>query len=81
MIVKYFILAIICQYINLKEDIKMEQCLFYSAKEVASMLGVSIGKSYKIIKELNENLEKQGYIVIAGKIPKKYFNEHYYGLA
>lgn len=59
----------------------MEQCLFYSAKEVASMLGVSIGKSYKIIKELNENLEKQGYIVIAGKIPKKYFNEHYYGLA
>ena len=59
----------------------MEQCLVYSAKEVASMLGVSIGKSYKIIKELNENLEKQGYIVIAGKIPKKYFNEHYYGLA
>ena len=59
----------------------MEQCLFYSAKEVASMLGVSIGKSYKIIKELNENLEKQGYIVIAGKIPRKYFNEYYYGLA
>ena len=43
--------------------------------EVAKMLGVSRAKGYKIVRELNEELTKKGYIVIAGKIPKKFFEE------
>ena len=58
----------------------MEQSLYYSAAEVSQILGVSRGKSYKILRELNEELKQKGYIVIAGRIPKKFFNEHYYGL-
>ena len=59
----------------------MQECLFYTAPEIAEMLGVSRGHAYKIVKKLNEELANRGYITIAGKIPKKYFAEHYYGLA
>ena len=37
------------------------------------MLGISIGHAYKIIRSLNDELKKDGYIVIAGKVPKDYF--------
>lgn len=59
----------------------MQGKLYYSAQEVQVMLGVSRGKAYKIIKELNKELEEKGFIVIAGKIPIKFFSEHFYGLA
>ena len=59
----------------------MQNCLFYTASEVKEMLGVSRGKAYKLVKELNEQLQAKGFIVIAGKIPKKFFNDHYYGLS
>lgn len=53
--------------------------IYFTAMEVASMLGVSRGKAYKIVKGMNEELAKKGYIVVAGKVPKKYFSERYYG--
>lgn len=59
----------------------MKECLFYTANEVAEMLGVSRGHAYKIVKKLNEELASKGFIVISGKVPKKYFAEHYYGMA
>jgi len=49
------------------------------AKEVMRTLGVSRGKAYKIIQLLNEELMAQGYITIAGKCSRKYFNEKFYG--
>ena len=42
-------------------------------------LGVSRGKAYKIIQQLNEELKAQGYVIIAGKCSRKYFNEKFYG--
>ena len=51
----------------------------FTAQEVAVMLGVSRGQAYKLVKGMNEELAKQGYIVISGKVPKKYFSERYYG--
>lgn len=59
----------------------MNQKLFYNAMEVADMLDVSRAKAYQIIKALNVELEERGYIVIQGKVPKKFFAEKYYGLA
>lgn len=59
----------------------MDSKVYYTAMEVAKMLGVSRAKGYKIVRELNEELTKKGYIVIAGKIPKKFFEEKYYGFA
>lgn len=57
------------------------QSLYYTAKDVQEILGVSKSKSYQIIKSLNAELAKQGYIVTAGKIPKKFLAEKYYGMA
>lgn len=57
------------------------QSLYYTAKDVQEMLGVSKSKSYQIIKSLNAELAKLGYIVTAGKIPKKFLAEKYYGMA
>lgn len=52
---------------------------FYTAKEVAEILGVSSAKAYKVIKSLNDDLSAKGYITIAGKVPIAYFNEKCYG--
>ena len=47
--------------------------------DVAKMLHVSSSKAYCVLRELNESLEKEGYIVINGKIPRPYFNKKFYG--
>lgn len=43
--------------------------------EVAETLGCSTNLAYKIIRQLNAELKKQGYITIAGRIPRNYFEE------
>ena len=62
-------------------DGSMEDSMFYSALDVQRMLGVSRGKAYQIIKILNDDLAKAGYIIIPGKIPKKLFADKIYGMA
>ncbi len=59
----------------------MTESLFFTANDVMEMLGISRGHAYKIVKQLNAELASRGYIVVAGKVPKKYFAEHYYGMA
>ncbi|MBD5474875.1 MAG: helix-turn-helix domain-containing protein [Lachnospiraceae bacterium] len=59
---------------------KMQSCLYYTAQEVMELLGVSRAKAYKLVKELNEELAAKGYIVTAGKIPKKFLAERLYGM-
>jgi Mn-dependent DtxR family transcriptional regulator len=51
---------------------------FIKADEVAKVMDVSSTTAYKIIKELNTDLKKQGYITVAGKVSRKYFNEKVY---
>ncbi len=58
----------------------MNKSLYFTVNEISEMLGVSRGHAYKIIKKLNDDLAGKGYIVISGKVPKKYFAEHYYGM-
>lgn len=52
---------------------------FVTADELVQSLGISKGKAYQIIRQLNDELSKQGYIKIAGKCPRKYFEKRYYG--
>lgn len=59
---------------------KMQSCLYYTAQEVMELLGVSRAKAYKLVKELNDELAAKGYIVTAGKIPKKFLAERLYGM-
>lgn len=53
--------------------------IYITARELSDMLGVSMGYAYKIIRNLNKELEKDGYIVIAGKVPKGYFEKRWFG--
>lgn len=52
--------------------------IYMRANEVAEELGISVGHAYKIIQTLNEELEKRGYIVLRGRIDRKFFHEKLY---
>ena len=52
---------------------------YLTAPEVAEILGVSNGKAYDVIRNLNKELEQGGYITVSGKVPTKYFNEKCWG--
>ncbi len=56
------------------------QGMFLFAKDVQEILGVSRNYAYVIIRELNEELAKQGYRVVAGRVPTKFFKEKFYGM-
>jgi len=52
--------------------------LYLTAQECAELLGISLGHSYRICRELNKELEMQNYITVAGKVPRAYFFQRYY---
>ena len=43
--------------------------------EVMTRLDCSMGKAYKIIKTLNDELKRKGYITVAGRVPRSYFEQ------
>ena len=43
--------------------------------EVMTRLDCSTGKAYKIIKVLNDELKKKGYITVAGRVPRSFFEQ------
>ena len=57
----------------------MAKKLYYTAAEVAEMVGVGRTSAYGIIKKLNQELAKAGYLVVDGKLPKEYFDTRYFG--
>ena len=54
------------------------QCMFITADEIRKLMGVSRAYAYKLIKQLNAELEAKGFIVISGKTNRQYFNERLY---
>lgn len=52
--------------------------IFYTAIDVMAILGVSKSTAYREMKKLNDELKKQGYITISGKVPVKYFMQRLY---
>lgn len=60
-----------------KEEVKAKS-LFMSVYEVMEILDVSKNKAYDIIRKLNKKLEKEGYVIVAGKVSRKYFEESVY---
>lgn len=55
--------------------------IYLNAKDISEMLGVSVGFGYKLIREMNAELRKKGYLVVAGKVPTAYFKEKWYGFS
>ena len=52
---------------------------YITATEVAEIMGISRGKSYQIVRQLNKELKAQGYLTVAGKCPIQYFKQKFYG--
>ena len=57
----------------------MAECLFIKTDEVTRLLGVSQSEAYRIIKRLNEEMAAKGYIVVNGRVNRKYLEEQIYG--
>ena len=49
--------------------------IYYDVKDVCAKLGVKTGKAYRVIRELNEEVEKNGGKTIRGKVSKKFFEQ------
>lgn len=54
--------------------------MYYSAEEIAVLLGISVSHSYKIIRKLNSELKEEGFIVVSGRLPIRFFEQKFYGL-
>lgn len=52
---------------------------FIRVDEVAKELDVSKPYAYKIIRQLNDELKAKGFVTIAGRVNRQYFNERLYG--
>ena len=52
--------------------------MFLKVSDVMKVLDVSESYAYKLIRKLNKELENKGCFVIAGRIDRKFFYEHFY---
>lgn len=57
----------------------MEKGTFIRAEELQRELDISSACAYKIIRELNQELEDKGYVTVRGRLSRKYFEERVYG--
>lgn len=57
----------------------MQNTILIGADEIAKTLDVSKAFAYKVVRSLNNELKQKGYIVIAGKVSRKFFEERFYG--
>lgn len=53
---------------------------FISVAEIQKLLDVSEAKAYRIVRSLNSELRKNGFLVLQGKVSRQYFNERFYGV-
>ena len=63
-----------------KEDKRVANYRYMlSAEDIAKELNCSKSHAYKIVKELNKELAGQGYITMAGRIPRAFWAKKMYG--
>ena len=44
-----------------------------------AVMGISLGYAYKLLRKLNKELADQGYVTVAGKIPRAFWEKKFYG--
>lgn len=49
--------------------------MFMNVSEVAEELGVSKSYAYRVVRQLNEELKKLGYLTVAGRVNTEYFHK------
>lgn len=56
----------------------MNKKRFLNAADVAKRMEISVPMAYKIIRRLNDELNSKGYLTIAGKVSRVFFEEKFY---
>ena len=51
----------------------MKYKMYITAEEVMELWGVKLTSAYKLIRECNKELKKQGCMYISGKCPREFF--------
>lgn len=54
---------------------KKEPSKFVKVQEVMQLCAVSESRAYRIMQQLNKELEAQGFITTAGRVSRKYLME------
>lgn len=57
----------------------MRNTYMMNVEDVMEELGVKRSKAYLILRQLNEELESEGYKSVRGKIPRAYWRKKFYG--
>lgn len=57
---------------------KQPESYFVRVHEVMKLLDVSQSHAYRIMRQLNQELKRKGYITTAGRVPRKYLMERLY---
>lgn len=57
--------------------IKQNDSTFLYVADVMELLRCSKSRAYKVIADLNHELEKKGFLYIHGRISRRYFEERY----
>ena len=55
-----------------------EEKRFLSVADVSEIMECSKSQAYKIIRQLNDELNEKGFVALSGKINSKYFYERTY---
>lgn len=58
-----------------------KESMFVRANEVAADLEVSVPQAYRLIRQMNQELEEQGYMTISGRVSRRFYMERFYGFA
>lgn len=53
----------------------MEEKTFFTVDEVAKELSVSKSYAYKVVRELNEEMQKLGYVTVRGRVNVNFFKK------
>lgn len=74
-----WLLETVTKNILRKDKNNMNEKLYYTAAEIAQMIGVGRTTAYGIVKQMNEELKSRGFLVVRGKVPKEFFDAKYFG--
>ena len=46
---------------------------YFDVDEVAQAMGISRSYAYKVVRQLNAELAKMGYLTVSGRVNRQYF--------
>ena len=58
---------------EMNETVRSDNRSVLRCGDVMEILGVSDGKAYKIIRQLNKELEAKGFHTITGRVSRQYY--------